>query len=117
MTVPIPATPGPSEWALPSTKGGEWAAPSIGGGEASASHPAAADPAGGFDAMLTKAVDRLEQTQQAADAQARALATGETEDITAVVAAVEEATLAMQLAAQIRNKAVEAYTEIFHTQV
>ena len=31
--------------------------------------------------------------------------------------AVEQAQLAMQLASQIRNKAVEAYTGIFHTQV
>ena len=30
---------------------------------------------------------------------------------------IERARLAMQLASQVRNKAVEAYTDIFHTQV
>ena len=38
-------------------------------------------------------------------------------DPTQVVMSVERARLAMQLASQIRGKAVEAYTDIFHTQV
>ena len=38
-------------------------------------------------------------------------------DPTAVVMAVERAQLAMQLASQIRTKAVEAAQDIFHTQV
>jgi len=33
------------------------------------------------------------------------------------VMSVERARLAMQMASQIRTKAVEAYTDIFHTQV
>ena len=48
---------------------------------------------------------------------AQALATGEATDPTAVVMAVERAQLAMQLASQIRTKAVEAAQDIFHTQV
>ena len=47
----------------------------------------------------------------------QALATGQATDPTAVVMAVERAQLAMQLAAQIRTKAVEAAQDIFHTQV
>ena len=38
-------------------------------------------------------------------------------DPTAVVMAVERAQLSMQLAGQIRTKAVEAAQDIFHTQV
>ena len=56
--------------------------------------------------------------QQGALSQARvALATGQASDPTAVVMAVERAQLAMQLASQIRTKAVEAAQDIFHTQV
>ena len=50
-------------------------------------------------------------------AQSQALATGQTLDVTSVVTAVQEASLSMQLASQVRNKAVEAYSEIFRTQV
>ena len=38
-------------------------------------------------------------------------------DPTQVVMSVERARLAMQLASQIRTKAVESYNDIFHTQV
>ncbi|MBS1863799.1 MAG: flagellar hook-basal body complex protein FliE [Actinobacteria bacterium] len=76
-----------------------------------------AGPAGGFGSMLTNAIGELQKTQEAASGQAQALATGQTKDISSVVTAVQEAQLSMQLAAQVRNKAVEAYTEIFHTQI
>ena len=75
------------------------------------------DPAGGFGSMLTNAIGSLEQTQDAAAAQSQALATGQTQDLSSVITAVQEAQLSMQLAAQVRNKAVEAYTEIFRTQI
>ena len=75
------------------------------------------DPAGGFGSMLTNAIGDLEKTQDAAAAQSQALATGQTQDLSSVVTAVQEAQLSMQLASQVRNKAVEAYTEIFHTQI
>jgi flagellar hook-basal body complex protein FliE len=79
--------------------------------------PAAPEQAGGFGAMLGKSLESLAATQtEAADA-AQALASGEAEDPTAVVMAVERAQLAMQLASQIRTKAVEAAQDIFHTQV
>ena len=48
---------------------------------------------------------------------AQALATGQASDPSAVVMAVEKARLSMQLASQIRTKAVEAVNDIFHTQV
>lgn len=76
-----------------------------------------ADPAGGFGSMLTNAIGDLEKTQETAAAQSQALATGQTQDLSSVITAVQEAQLSMQLASQVRNKAVEAYTEIFHTQI
>jgi flagellar hook-basal body complex protein FliE len=78
---------------------------------------APSDPAGGFGQMLTNAIGDLEQTQNAAAAQSTALATGQTQDISSVITAVQEAQLSMEFASQVRNKAVEAYTEIFHTQI
>jgi flagellar hook-basal body complex protein FliE len=79
--------------------------------------PPAGDPAGGFGQALSNAIGSLEKTQETAAAQSQALATGQTSDLSSVITAVQEAQLSMQLASQVRNKAVEAYTEIFHTQI
>lgn len=118
MTIPVQAlTPALGEWTVPRASGGEWAVGGAAEPAQQAKAAGAADPTGGFGSMLSNAVGQLEQTQQAASQQAQALATGETQDVSSVVAAVQEASLSMQLAAQVRNKAVEAYTEIFHTQI
>ena len=71
----------------------------------------------GFGDLLGKSLQSLATSQQEAAEAAQALATGQAEDPTAVVMAVERAQLAMQLASQIRTKAVEAAQDIFHTQV
>jgi flagellar hook-basal body complex protein FliE len=120
MTIPVSAltTPSVSEWAVPKASGGDWSVGGLGPQAGSApAQPEAVDPTGGFGSMLTNAIGGLEKTQQNAAVQAQALATGETQDVSSVVNAVQEASLSMQLAAQVRNKAVEAYTDIFHTQV
>lgn len=81
--------------------------------------PGASEAAGGggFGQMLGDSLQSLADTQTQAAGAARALATGQATDPTAVVMAVERAQLAMQLASQIRTKAVEAAQDIFHTQV
>ena len=71
----------------------------------------------GFGSMLGDSIQALAKTQTDAASQAQALATGQATDPTAVVMAVERAQLSMQLASQIRTKAVEAAQDIFHTQV
>ena len=71
----------------------------------------------GFGDLLGKSLQSLGTTQQEAAEAAQALATGQAADPTAVVMAVERAQLAMQLASQIRTKAVEAAQTIFSTQV
>jgi flagellar hook-basal body complex protein FliE len=71
----------------------------------------------GFGDVLGRSLQSLAATQQQAADAAQALATGQAADPTAVVMAVERAQLAMQLASQIRTKAVEAAQDIFHTQV
>jgi flagellar hook-basal body complex protein FliE len=81
--------------------------------------PAEAAPAtgSGFGELLGASLESLSATQAQASTAAQALATGQAQDPTAVVMAVERAHLAMQLASQIRTKAVEAAQDIFHTQV
>ena len=71
----------------------------------------------GFGEMLAKQLGALDELQHAASAQAQALATGRAEDVAQVVMEVERATLALQLASQFRNRAVEAYQEVFRMQV
>ena len=71
----------------------------------------------GFGDLLGKSLQSLADTQTEASSASQALATGQASDPTSVVMAVERAQLAMQLASQIRTKAVEAAQDIFHTQV
>jgi flagellar hook-basal body complex protein FliE len=118
MTLPIsPISSQATQWAVPKAGGGEWSVGKVGGPEKSGAGAAAADPAGGFGGMLSNAIDGLQKTQEAASTQATQLATGQTQDLSSVVTAVQEAQLSMELATQVRSKAVEAYTEIFHTQI
>jgi flagellar hook-basal body complex protein FliE len=72
---------------------------------------------GGFGDMLGDSIQSLTTSQVEASEASRALATGQASDPTQVVMAVERAQLAMQMAAQMRDKAVEATQTIFHTQV
>jgi flagellar hook-basal body complex protein FliE len=76
-----------------------------------------AGPGNGFGGALTQAISSLEKTQQSGDAAAQGLATGTVSDPESAVVTVQDAQLAMQLASQLRNKAVEAATSIFQTQV
>jgi flagellar hook-basal body complex protein FliE len=91
--------------------GAEW---QIGGLEAS---PATQGAGASFGSMLGNSLQSLAATQNDAASASQALASGQASDPTAVVMAVERAQLAMQLASQIRTKAVEAAQDIFHTQV
>lgn len=85
----------------------------------SAANPAvkAADPAGGFGDMISKAIDSVSQSEQKADAIATDIATGGDSSIQELMVAMTEASLSMELLVQIRNKAVEAYQEIMRMQV
>jgi flagellar hook-basal body complex protein FliE len=72
---------------------------------------------GSFSSQLSGAISSLEQTQQSAAGAAQSLATGTATDPESAVVTVEDASLEMQLAAQIRTKATEAAQSIFQTQV
>jgi flagellar hook-basal body complex protein FliE len=70
-----------------------------------------------FGSQLTSAISSLDQSQQTASADAQGLATGTITDPTQAVTAVENASLTMDLASQIRDKLVSAENTIFSTQV
>ena len=72
---------------------------------------------GSFSGTLTNAIDSLEQTQVQGTNAAQGLATGQLSDPTQAITAVENASLAMDLASQIRTKLVDATQNIFQTQV
>jgi flagellar hook-basal body complex protein FliE len=103
--------------------GGEWQIQGLGGaGGAGVAAPDATSGTaptgdGSFGGMLAKQVDNLSQLQTDAASAAQSLADGTATDPSSVVVAVEKAQLAMQLAGQIRTKAAEAVTDIFHTQI
>ncbi len=98
-------------FAISGANGAEW---QIGGVDA----PEATQGSdSGFGGMLSDSIKSLEKTQNDAATASQELATGQATDPPAVVTAVERAQLAMQLAGQIRTKAIEAANEIFHTSV
>ena len=70
-----------------------------------------------FGGMITDAVKQLNQLQNEADTAATQAASGQNVDLHNVLVTVEEASLAMQLAIQVRNKMVESYQEIMRMQV
>ena len=72
---------------------------------------------GGFGSMLTDAITSLNDSQNTASSDSVALATGQASDVTSVVTDVEKANLEVQLAVQVRNKAVDAYEELMRMQI
>ncbi len=97
--------------------GPEWQIAMPEAGPADGAAPVAGDDGGSFGGMLADRIGDLGALQTEAAAQSQALATGQAEDASQVVMAVERAQLSMQLAAQMRDKSVEAFHEIFRTQV
>jgi flagellar hook-basal body complex protein FliE len=70
-----------------------------------------------FSGQLSSAINSLDQSQQTASVDSQGLATVTIADPTQAVTAVENASLEMDLAAQIRDKLVTATNTIFQTQV
>ena len=104
---------GPSEWGVGSVG-------PLGSTPGAVQDPnAIAGPAGGnsFSGTLTNAINSLEQTQVQGTNAAQGLATGQISDPTQAITSVENASLAMDLASQIRTKLVDATQNIFQTQV
>jgi len=110
--MPVEALAGASEWAMPKVEGLTDAdGTTVSGGTAGTAG------SGGFGSMLAGQLDSLAGLQNDAASASRSLADGTATDPSQVVVAVERAQLAMQLAAQLRTKSVDAISEVFRTQV
>lgn len=77
----------------------------------------AAKPAAGFANMLNQAIGQLQQISDNADQKVNAMATGQDVELSDVMLALQSESLAMSFATQVRNKAVEAYQEVFRMQM
>lgn len=87
----------------------------LGGAVAS---PSATDDGGdSFAKTLGDAFDNLNSLQNKADDMSTAYANHETSDIHSVMMASEEASIALQMATQVRNKVVDAYQTIMQMQM
>jgi flagellar hook-basal body complex protein FliE len=85
--------------------------------------PSTTSPAGGqstgadFGNALKQAVGALQQLGGQADASSLSLAKGDPIDIHEVMLANEQASLGFSMAVQVRNKLVDAYSEVMRMQV
>ena len=70
----------------------------------------------GFASILASSLDALQGAQKTADTLATQAATGDLKDVHDYMIASSEAALATQLTVAVRNKAVEAFTEIMRMQ-
>ena len=69
-----------------------------------------------FASMLSGGLQKVEATQDRADALAVQAATGQLADVHEYMIAANEAALTTQLTAAVRNKAIEAFNEIMRLQ-
>ncbi|MFK4998014.1 flagellar hook-basal body complex protein FliE [Bacillus sp. N9] len=75
------------------------------------------EPKQNFATLLKLAVNEVNEAQLQSDAATTKLATGEQIELHDVMIAAQKATVTLQAALEIRNKAVEAYQEIMRMQV
>ncbi len=108
---------GASEWSVGAIPG----IGSVTGSNQAASGTGATEPpasgTGSFAGALTSAIGSLDASQNTAATAAQQLATGQATDPTQAVTAVENASLSMDFAAQVRNQLTTAAQTIFQTQM
>jgi len=71
----------------------------------------------GFASQLRQQLEHVSQMQAEADAGIQNLVTGQTDNITEVFTAARKAEVAFSLLIEIRNKLVDAYTELRQLRV
>jgi flagellar hook-basal body complex protein FliE len=76
-----------------------------------------ADPTGGFGKVVSSALDNLDQAQKQTDSLSQAAATGDLSRVEDLMIATNQTQLMTQLTVAVRDRAVEAFTEIMRMQV
>lgn len=71
----------------------------------------------GFRDGLGDAIQAVSGTEQHADALAQDIATGGSTSVHDLMVATSKASLSLEMAVQVRNRAVEAYQEIMRMQI
>ena len=71
---------------------------------------------GNFAAAMTQGLDKVQSLQSSADTLAVKAATGDLTDVHAYRIAATQSQLATELTVAVRNKAVDAFTEIMRMQ-
>ncbi|EPE63097.1 MULTISPECIES: flagellar hook-basal body complex protein FliE [unclassified Exiguobacterium] len=85
-------------------------------GNQTAALPTVKETPSQFGSYLNEAMQSLNEVQQATSTARKDLAVGKA-DLHQVMIQSEESSIAMQLAIEVRNKAVEAYQEMMRMQV
>ena len=70
-----------------------------------------------FSSVLTSALEQVNSLQNDASGQAQAFALGQTSDIHSVMIAAQKATVALDLATEVRSKVLEAYQQVMQMQM
>lgn len=70
-----------------------------------------------FADLLTKQLDGLNAKQGEAAKLTQDLAAGNSQDVAQTMMRIEEASVSMRMATQVRNKAIDAYQEIMRMQI
>jgi flagellar hook-basal body complex protein FliE len=68
-----------------------------------------------FSSVLDNAFQQVNQLQNTASSQAASFALGRSNDVHSAVIAAQKATIALELATQVRNKVLDAYQEVMKT--
>ena len=84
----------------------------LGVGSGAATHAGGATGQHEFMDTLRSAMDQVGALQSEADGRVAQLLTGNGQDVHSAMIAVEKANLAFQMMVQVRNKIVQAYTQI-----
>ncbi len=85
------------------------------GGDATTTGPGAV--VNQFGDLLGQALAALDGTQSQADAAATDLVTGKSTDLHTAMIEMQQAKVTLDLAVQVRDKMVDAYNDLMHTQM
>ncbi len=70
-----------------------------------------------FSSVLGQAFQQVNQLQNSAASSAESFALGRSNDVHSTVIAAQKATIALELATQIRNKVLDAYQDVMKTSM